>query len=110
MEEKPSLKEDGNTGVVERVVEQLVSDTVDGSSPAQSLDTMMEVKTSPFPKVEEKLSNSDSSKLNNEKSDTATANHIDGHESVARDGSDTAKEVEVEKTGETSKSSVEPTL
>jgi len=110
MEEKPSLKEEENSDVVERVVEQLVSDTVDGSSPAQSLDTMMEVKTSLFPKVEEKLSNSDSSKLNNEKSDTATANHIDGHESVARDGSDTAKEVEVEKTGETSKSSVEPTL
>jgi len=109
MEEKSPVKEDENAGVVERVVEQLVSDTVDGSSPAQCLDTKEEVKTCLVPKVEEKLPNSDSSKLSNEKSDTATANLTDGYDSAARDGSDTAKEVEVEKTGETSKGSVEPT-
>ena len=114
MEDESSVKESSkedkkeNAGVVERVVEQLVSDTVDGSSPAQCLDTKEEVKTSLVPKVEEKLSNSDSTKLNIEKSETA-ANHIDGHDSATRDGSDTAKEIEVEKTGETSKGSVEPT-
>ena len=96
MEEKSSVKEDEkeNAGVVERVVEQLVSDTVDGSSPAQCLDAKEEVKTSLVLKVEEKLSNSDSTKLNNEKSEI-TANHIHGHDNAARDGSDTAKEVEV---------------
>jgi len=105
---KESSKEDDNAGVVERVVEQLVSDTVDGSSPAQCLDTtdqleVEKVNKSLVPKVEEKLSNSDSTKLCNEKSDTA-ANHLDD---ATRD-SDTVKEVEVKATGETSKGSVEP--
>merc|ERR1711990_904130 len=115
MEDKSSVKGSSkeekkeNAGVVERVVEQLVSDTVDGSSPAHCLDTsdqlaVEEVNKSLVPKVEEKLSNSDSSKLCNKESDTA-ANHKDD---ATRD-SDTVKEVEVKASGETSKSSVEPT-
>merc|ERR1712181_49182 len=111
--EKSSVKEDENAGVVERVVEQLVSDTVDGSSPAQSSDTSHhpkkeEAKTSLASKVEDKVTNSDSTKLSNEKSDTAAANHIDEH--AVKDGGETVKkEVAVGKFGETSKGSVEPT-
>jgi len=115
VEEKTSVKEDEKekAGVVERVVEQLVSDTVDGSSPAQSSDTShhpkeKEMKTSLVSKVEDKLTNSDSTKLSNEKSDTAAANHIDGQDNATKDGGDTVKE-EVKKSGETSKGSVEPT-
>merc|ERR1712088_145288 len=99
----------GKASVMESVVEQLVSDTVDGSSPAQCLDNSghlaeEEVKKSQVLKVEEKLSHSDCTKLCNEKSDTAE-NHIDD---ATRD-SDTMKEVAVNETGETSKGSFEPT-
>merc|ERR1712192_58500 len=61
-------------------------------------------------KADNKLTNSDCSKLPDEKSDTAAANHIEGHDNAARDGVDIVKEeVKVEKSGETSKGSAEPT-
>ena len=106
---KESSKEDEKAGVVESVVEQLVSDTVDGSSPALCLDNSghlaeEEVKKSQVLKVDENLPNSDCTKRCTEKSDTA-----ENHKDDASKDSDTVKVVEVSKTGETSKGSVEPT-
>ena len=115
MEEKPEeesskenrkdFDEKENAGVVESVVEQLVSDTVDGSNPAL-LTSDQDAKESPGPSVELKLSRSDSTKSCKQKSDAPANQTDDGVVS----GGHTVKEVEVEKPGETSESSTEPAL
>merc|ERR1712004_814835 len=48
------------SGVVERVVEQLVSDTIDNSSPAQSADNCKDVKSPPVSNEADKRLTSDS--------------------------------------------------
>merc|ERR1719187_2842839 len=51
------------SGVVERVVEQLVSDTIDNSSPAQSADSCKDVKSPPISNEADKRLTSDSKNM-----------------------------------------------
>merc|ERR1712004_2994 len=51
------------SGVVERVVEQLVSDTIDNSSPAQSADNCKDVKSPPVSNEADKRLTSNSTNL-----------------------------------------------